>query len=97
MLTQKTKEKEKEKNKELFLFFLISHYLHPFVVSVCFLHLQKDKWAQKFKTFSVFRFFFVVKKTHRKCLLVQDPFCRSTANSNMQKKCPVMRRTRSPA
>lgn len=99
MLTQKTKEKEKEKekNKELFLFFFISHYLHPFVVSVGFLHLQKDKWAQKFKTFSVFRFFFVVKKTHRKCLLVQDPFCRSTANSNMQPKCPVMRRTRSPA
>lgn len=74
-LTQTTKEKEKEKNKELFLFFFISHYLHPFVVSVGFLHLQKDKWAQKFKTFSVFRFFFVVKKTHRKCLLVQTQTC----------------------
>lgn len=63
-LAQKTKEKEKEKNKELFLFFFISHYLHPFVVSVGFLNLQKDKWAQMFKTFSVFRFFFIVKKKH---------------------------------
>lgn len=58
----KDKRERKGKEQRTISIFFISHYLHPFVVSVGFLHLQKDKWAQKFKTFSVFRFFFVVKK-----------------------------------